>query len=160
MASDTHVRELTSLYALRSDLLNAAGSLAGSLSYAAQTVYSEESELKGFLAQVEDHCSRCRDELYYAEREYEDYCNYTDPEQYSVYQADLLRNNVDSARQRLQQAEENLQQAQRLVEQARQVIGGIYSLASSAAVAIDSDAHQIASAIERAAHEISDYINK
>ena len=42
----------------------------------------------------------------------------------------------------------------------QELIGGIYSLASSAAVAIDGDAHQIASVIERAAHEISDYINK
>lgn len=113
----------------------------------------------GLYSQVESRCSQCRDELYYAEREYEDYCNYTDPDRYSSYEADALRADVERARQRLIQAEQNLQQARSLIEQARQVLSGIQGLASSAASSIDAEAAQIASAVEHAAYEINRYAN-
>ena len=159
MASDAKVRELTALYSLRSNLLSVSGALRNSLSQAAQCVHSEESELIGFLGQIESRRNQCRDELYYAEREYDEYCNCTDPERYSAYEAEALRNNVEKARQCLQQAEQNLDLARGLVEQGRQVLSGIQGLASSAASSIDADSSQIASAIEHAAFEIDKYAN-
>ena len=159
MASDAQVKELNALYALRSDLLSTAGALRSDLSSTAQCVHAEESELMGLYYQVENRCAQCRDELYAAEREYDEYCHYTDPEHYSAYTADELRRNVEEARSRLQQAERDLQQAGNLINQARQVLYGVQGLAQSGASAMDAEASRIASAIDHAAHEIGKYMN-
>ena len=159
MASDAYVKELTCLYSLRSDLLGVAGSVRGALSSVAQSTYSEESEIYGLYSQVESRCGQCRDNLYAAEREYESYCNNTDPENYSSSVAEDLRRDVEQARQQLLQAEQNLQQAQNLVVKARQLLSGINGMAQSAASYIDAEAGKIAFAIEQAAHEIDKYTN-
>ena len=159
MASDTQVKELNALYALRSDLVNVTGGIRNALSSAAQCAPAEESELMGLYNQVESLCSQCRDELYAAEREYEDYCHYTDPDRYSPHVAEQLRHTMEKARYRVQQAEQNLQQAGNLMNQARQVIYGLQNMAQSAASGIDAESSQIASAIEHAAYEIGKYMN-
>jgi len=159
MASDAQVKELNALYALRSDLVNVTGGIRNALSSAAQCAPAEESELMGLYNQVESLCSQCRDELYAAEREYDDYCYYTDPGCYSTYTADELRCRMEEARYRLQQAERNLQQAGNLMNQARQVIYSLQNMAQSAASGIDAESGQIVSAIEHAAYEIEKYMN-
>ena len=67
MASDAQVRQLESLYMLRSDILNAVNSLRSSLSSAAQRVNSESSELMGLFYEVDARCERSKDEYYAAQ---------------------------------------------------------------------------------------------
>lgn len=158
MASDAQVKQLNDLYALRSGISSAASALSNDLSSVAQAVYPKESELMGLYHQVESRCAECRDDLYYAEQEYESYRNYQDPDNYNSYHEEELRRAVDAARQKLYQAEQNLQCARSLVEQGKQVIYGIQGLAQSAASSISSDAGHITSAIERAAYDINEYM--
>ncbi len=159
MASDAHVKEIENLCSMRSDLLSAAGSLRSSLSMISQYINVEESEIMGLLNQVESRFVECREALYEAERDYDEYRNYTDPENYSAYTESELRQAVDVARSRLLRAEQNLQQAKSLENQARQVLYGMNGTAQSAALLYDSQASHIAHAVEKAAHEIGEYNN-
>lgn len=159
MASDAHVKEIENLYSMRSDLLSVAGSLRNSLSMISQYVNVEESEMMGLLNQVELRFAESREALYEAERAYDEYRNYTDPENYSAYTESELREAVDAARSRYQRAEQNLDQAKSLVNQARQVLYGMHGAAQSAASLYDSQASHIAHAVEKAAHEIGEYNN-
>lgn len=158
MASDAQVREVESLYMLRSDILNAVNSLRSSLSSAAQRVNSESSELMGLFNEVDARCERCKDEYYAAQQEYDYYCSQSssDPD-YSSYTESQLRQAVENARTRMNQAIHDFYHAQNLISQAQQVLSSIQSLAQSGAVSIDSEASGIASAIERAAYEIDKY---
>ena len=159
MASDAYVKEIENLYSMRSDLLSVAGSLRNSLSMISQYVNVEESEMMGLLNQVELRFAESREALYEAERAYDEYRNYTDPENYSAYTESELREAVDAARSRYQRAEQNLDQAKSLVNQARQVLYGMHGTAQSAASLYDSQASHIAHAVEKAAHEIGEYNN-
>lgn len=158
MASDAQVRQLESLYMLRSDILNAAGSLRSSLSYAAQQTNSVSGELMGKFYQISAYCERCKDEYYTAQQEYDYYCTHSDSNpDYSSYTEHELRMAVERARENMNQAIHDFYHAQNLMSQAQQILSSIQSLAQSGATSIDSDASGIASAIEHAAYEIGKY---
>lgn len=157
MSSDAYVRRIETLYQLNADLQHRTGELNSSLRMLAQAVPQTESRLRSAYYRVEDKVNQCRAELEYAEREYYDYCNYTEPENFSHGMASQLEACVERARMKLDQAEKDLIQAERLLNQGIQVICSVRQMADSAAGRLNAESDSIVHAVEQAAYELTNY---
>lgn len=157
MASDAYVRRIETLYQLNADLRSCTGELNNSLGMLAQAVPQTEGRLRSAYNRVQDRVNQCRSELEYAEREYYDYCNYTDPDSFSHGMASQLEACVERARMQLNQAEKDLILAERLLNQAIQVIYSLRQMAESTAGRLGAESESIVHAVEQAAYELNKY---